>query len=153
SDKIYGGPGQDNVIAEPSNVDLSSPSSDGFGTAYPITHMDLPAGTDPSHKTLVGGLGADHIIGGQRGADLYGDQQTMPCIAGSPVASDPVSEAVNTPQDGNDMITGGSGIENVRAGGGNDYVDAKANTDSVCGEKGNDTLIGGADDDQVWGGS
>jgi Ca2+-binding RTX toxin-like protein len=153
TDSIYGGPGNDNVIAEPSNVDLSSPSSDGFGTAYPVTHMDLPTGITPSMKLLVGGLGADHIIGGDGGAQVYGDQQTTKCVAGSPVASDPVDESVDTVNDGNDMIIGGAGVENGRAGGGNDYVDAKASNDVVCGEKGDDTLIGGPDDDQVWGGS
>ena len=47
--------------------------------------------------------------GDARGADGYGDQQTTACVAGSPVASDPVDESVNTVNDGNDKITGGAG--------------------------------------------
>lgn len=155
ADKVYGGPDDDYVIAEPSTVDLGTgpPPDDGFGPAYVVTHLALPAGTSPSKKTLVGGLGKDHVIGGDGGADIYGDQQTTPCVAGSPVPSDPVDESVDNPLDGNDMIIGGAGVENVRAGGGDDNVDVKGNNDLVCGEKGNDTIQGGAGDDQVWGGS
>jgi Ca2+-binding RTX toxin-like protein len=152
TDKIYGGPGDDYVIAEPSHVDIGG-GDDGFGPVNNVSHDPMPAGAVPQHKLLVGGLGRDHIIGGDGGADVYGDQQTTPCVAGSPVASDPVDESVNTVNDGNDKITGGAGVENVRAGGGNDNVDVKANNDLACGEKGNDVLQGGSDNDQEWGGS
>jgi Ca2+-binding RTX toxin-like protein len=159
TDQIFGGPGDDNVIAEPSNVDLSKPNDDGFGVTYPVTHQDLPAGITPSPKLLVGGFGKDHIYGGDGGnaatpTQIYGDQDELtPCVAGSPVASDPVSEALNTPQDGADKIIGGNGVDNVRAGGGNDYIDAKGGDDSLCGEKGDDTIHGGDGNDQVWGGT
>jgi len=159
TDAIYGGPDDDYVLAEPSKVvlpDVAPPSTwpnDGFGPALTVTHLPLPQGITSSHKTLVGGLGADHIVGGDAGADIYGDQKTTPCVAGNPVASDPVDESVNTVNDGNDLITGGAGVENVRAGGGNDNVDVKANNDLACGEKGDDTLKGGSEDDQIWGGS
>jgi Ca2+-binding RTX toxin-like protein len=158
ADKVYGGPDDDYVIAEPSTVDVpdgdpASYPTDGFGPKLTVTHTPLPEGVDPSFKTLVGGLGADHVVGGDGGADIYGDQQTTPCVAGTPVASDPVDESVDNPADGNDLITGGAGMENVRAGGGNDTVDVKGNTDWVCGEKGDDTLTGGSEADQIWGGS
>lgn len=158
ADKIYGGPDDDYVVAEPSTVDVPAGDpaaypTDGFGPHLGVSHTPLPSGVAASHKTLVGGLGADHIVGGDGGADVYGDRQTTPCVAGSPVASDPVDESVDNAADGNDLITGGAGIENVRAGGGNDTVDAKANTDTVCGEKGNDTLTGGSEADSIWGGS
>lgn len=154
TDEIYGGPDDDYVIAEPSTVDIpASPPDDGFGPQLTVTHQPLPAGTTPSHKLLVGGLGRDHVIGGDGGADVYGDRLTTPCTAGNPVASDPVDESVDTASDGNDRITGGAGVENVRAGGGDDYVDAAGNADLVCGEKGNDTLHGGDGADQLWGGS
>ena len=158
ADAIYGGPDDDYVLAEPSTVDVPNgdPATypgDGFGPKLDVTHTPLPSGIDPNHKTLVGGLGADHIVGGDGGADVYGDQKTTPCVAGSPVASDPVDESVDNAADGNDLITGGAGIENVRAGGGNDTVDVKGNTDAACGEKGDDTLIGGSEADEIWGGS
>ena len=117
---------------------------------YTVTHTPLPQGVVSQAKTLVGGLGRDHIIGGDGGASVYGDQQTTPCVAGAPVASDPVSEVVNNVLDGNDKITGGAGVENVRAGGGNDNVDVKGNNDFACGEKGDDVLHGGAENDQAW---
>jgi Ca2+-binding RTX toxin-like protein len=158
ADKVYGGPDNDYVLAEPSTVDVpdgdpASYPSDGFGPMLTVTHTPLPSDVVPTFKTLVGGLGADHIVGGDGGADIYGDQQTTPCVAGSPVASDPVNESVDNVADGNDLITGGAGMENVRAGGGNDTVDVKGNTDAVCGEKGNDTLTGGSEADEIWGGS
>jgi Ca2+-binding RTX toxin-like protein len=154
TDKIYGGPDDDYVLAEPSTVDIpASPPDDGFGPQLTVTHQPLPAGVTPAHKLLVGGLGRDHIVGGDGGADVYGDKLTSPCVAGSPVASDPVSELVDDPLDGNDKITGGAGIENIRAGGGDDTVDAAGNNDLACGEKGVDTLQGGSGADQVWGGS
>jgi Ca2+-binding RTX toxin-like protein len=155
ADSIYGGPDQDYVIAEPAALELGSGPApdDGFGPLYKVTHTPLPAGVTSAKKLLVGGLGRDHIIGGDGGADVYGDRLTSPCAAGSPVASDSVDESVNTAADGNDNITGGAGVDNIRAGGGDDLVDAKGNDDLACGESGNDTMQGGSGDDQVWGGS
>jgi Ca2+-binding RTX toxin-like protein len=155
TDSIYGGPDQDYVIAEPADVDLGSGPApdDGFGPQYKVTHTPLPVGISSAKKLLVGGLGKDHIIGGDGGADVYGDRQTSPCVGGVPVSSDQVDESVDTAADGNDKILGGAGVENVRSGGGDDYVDVKANDDLACGEKGNDNVLGGSGDDQVWGGS
>jgi Ca2+-binding RTX toxin-like protein len=165
-DSIFGGPGDDYVIAEPSNVDIAHPGTPhGFGPEYTVTHIASPdAGTQP--KTLVGGDGNDHIIGGDGSSNVDGDRYNNQsddahsrCIAGTErnpakgVASDPVDENVNLVTDGNDLIIGGAGIDNVRAGGGNDSVDAKGNTDRVCGEKGVDTIHGGTEADEVWGGS
>src|SRR4029453_13496161 len=98
------------------HTDLGSgtPPDDGFGPSYVVTHIALPAGTDPSSKTLVGGLGRDHIIGGDGGAVIDGDKQnTTRCGPGAAVPSDPVDESVNTVDDGNDKIIGGAGVENV----------------------------------------
>ncbi|MEU9688884.1 calcium-binding protein [Amycolatopsis japonica] len=154
ADTLYGGPDDDYVIAEPSTLEFPDPAkTDDYGPLYFVTHTPLPQGVSPSHKTLVGGLGRDHIIGGDGGADVYGDKQTSPCKAGSPLPSTPVDETVNDALDGNDRVIGGAGVENVRAGGGDDNVDAEANEDLVCGEKGKDVLHGGRDADQVWGGS
>jgi Ca2+-binding RTX toxin-like protein len=156
TDRIFGGPGDDYVIAEPSNVDIpGSPPNLGFGPEYKVTHIPLPTGVSPAFKTLVGGTGNDHIFGGDGGANIDGDgfNETVRCGPGTPVASDPVDESVNTVSDGNDWIIGGAGVDNVRAGGGNDYADVKANNDKSCGESGNDTLKAGTGDDQTWGGS
>ncbi|MCO8125590.1 calcium-binding protein [Acidimicrobiia bacterium EGI L10123] len=153
-DTVFGGPGNDYVIAEPSDVGPAGPD-DGFGPSRAVSHRDLPDGVAPAYKVLVGGTGNDHIFGGDGGADIDGDgyNQTDRCGPGDPVASDPVDETINTPEDGNDKIIGGSGVDNIRAGGGNDLAEAKGDDDQVCGESGNDTLRGGADDDQAWGGS
>jgi Ca2+-binding RTX toxin-like protein len=156
TDRVFGGPDNDYVIAEPSNVDIpGSPPDVGFGPEYTVTHIALPGGVSPAFKTLVGGTGNDHVFGGDGGANIDGDgfNETTRCGPGSPVASDPVDESVNTVNDGNDWIIGGAGIDNVRAGGGNDYADVKANADLACGESGIDTLKGGPGDDQAWGGT
>jgi Ca2+-binding RTX toxin-like protein len=158
-DSVFGGPDDDYVIAEPSTVDLGAssppPSDGGFGPLYTVTHSDLPAGTQPSSKTLVGGTGNDHIIGGDGGAAIDGDKYnpTTRCGPGAATASDPVSESVNSAQDGNDKIIGGAGVDNVRAGGGNDLATTFGADDLVCGEKGTDALHGGDAADQIWGGS
>ena len=153
-DTVFGGPDDDYVIAEASDVGPAGPD-DGYGPSRTVTHRDLPADVDPAYKVLVGGTGDDHIIGGDGGAAIDGDgyNPTARCGPGSPVASDPVDESVNTASDGNDKIIGGAGVENVRAGGGNDDVSVKGAADLACGESGTDTLAGGADADQIWGGS
>ncbi len=153
-DTVFGGPGDDYVIAEPSDVGPAGPD-DGFGPSRTVSHRALPDGVAPSYKVLVGGTGNDHIFGGDGGADIDGDvyNPVDRCGPGDPVTSDPVDESGNTPEDGNDKIIGGAGVDNIRAGGGNDLAEAKGANDSACGESGNDTLRGGADDDQAWGGS
>jgi Ca2+-binding RTX toxin-like protein len=159
-DTVFGGPDNDYVVAEPSTVDpVGSAPPDGiFGPLRTVTHTPLPEGTAPSSKTLVGGTGDDHIVGGDGGAAIDGDgyNSTDRCGSHGPgwaTESDPVDESVNTASDGNDKIIGGAGIENVRAGGGNDLVDVKASNDLACGESGADTLTGGTQDDKLWGGT
>jgi Ca2+-binding RTX toxin-like protein len=159
-DTVFGGPDNDYVIAEPSTVDpVGSAPPDGiYGPLRTVTHTPLPDGTLPSSKTLVGGTGDDHIIGGDGGAAIDGDGYNKVDRCGShgpgwATESDPVDESVNTATDGNDKIVGGAGVENVRAGGGNDLVDVKASNDLACGESGADSLTGGTQDDKLWGGT
>ena len=168
TDEIFGGPGNDYVIAEPAQVGALGANDViegvGFGATRPVTKLPLPAGTSPSSKTLVGGLGNDHIIGGDGPASIFGDtlrnttvvtaEEDETCRPGSPVTSDPVPEGTSSGSgDGNDLILGGAGVDTVSAGGGSDRALAAGNDDLLCGQQGADVLFGGGDSDQVWGGT
>ncbi|GAA3713251.1 hypothetical protein GCM10022399_32480 [Terrabacter ginsenosidimutans] len=172
SDAIYGGPGDDYVVAEPSKVGglRSTETIEGvtFGHTRDIEHLPLPDGTAPSPKTLVGGRGSDHVVGGDGPSTIFGDTlrdaatvtsaSDETCRAGSPVASDPVPEGTSggsdpSADDGPDLITGGAGVDTVSAGGGADRVDTRGGDDLVCGQQGNDVLFGGDGSDSVWGGT
>jgi hypothetical protein len=73
-----------------------------FGLKRTVTHLPLPANTAPSAKLLVGGLGNDHILGGDGPATIFGDTlrdtatlgagANETCRPGDPVTSDPVPE-------------------------------------------------------------
>lgn len=80
-----------------------------------------------------GGDGADVLIAGARGWDMWGDA-------------------------GNDTITGGQENDDMQGGSGNDVITAVANVewftgDQLFGDSGNDTLIGSTDDEWFHGGS
>ncbi|MEV4317067.1 calcium-binding protein [Actinocrispum sp. NPDC049592] len=150
TDKVFGGPGNDYVIAEPSDVGDST-GTGVFGPDRPVNHRVLPAGVTPSSKLLVGGYGNDHVIGGDGGAEIFGDKHANACVQGSDPESKPPAEP-NDAQDGRDLITGGSGVDIIAAGGAADNVDAKANNDRACGQLGDDVIAGGNDDDTLYGG-
>ena len=52
---------------------------------------------------------------------------------------------------GNDMLTGGSGADQLFGQSGNDVLNGKGGTDLLFGGAGNDVLTGGDGDDQVFG--
>ncbi len=169
TDSVYGGPGNDYVVAEPAKVGARTGVVDtiegtSFGQTRPVEKLPLPAGTAPSTKTLVGGLGDDHILGGDGQALIFGDTlrdttvvaagADETCRAGVPVASDPVPEATTgAGGDGNDLILGGAGVDTVSAGGASDRVLTYGSADLLCGQEGTDVLFGGDADDALWGGS
>ncbi|AXG12708.1 calcium-binding protein [Intrasporangium calvum] len=169
SDEIFGGPGDDYVIAEPSEVGALGSTQHqiegvSFGLKRTVTHLPLPPNTSPSAKTLVGGLGNDHILGGDGPASIFGDTlrdtatvgaaANETCRDGSPVTSDPVPEGTTSGTgDGNDLIEGGAGVDTVSAGGARDRVLAHGSADLVCGQQGDDVLLGGDGPDRIWGGS
>ncbi|MCG6568057.1 calcium-binding protein [Tessaracoccus sp. ZS01] len=161
TDKLYGGPGDDYLSAEPAVVGdpaVDPHTIDGvtYGPLRTVTALALPPGATPNTKTLVGGLGNDHVFGGDGAALIYGDtfNQAEQCKAGATVASDPVTESTTAATgDGNDFIIGGKGVDTVSAGGGDDRVQAGGGNDLVCGQHGSDKLDGQGGDDQLWGGA
>ncbi|MEJ2854471.1 MULTISPECIES: calcium-binding protein [unclassified Saccharothrix] len=149
-DKVFGGPGHDYVVAEPSDVGGETGSGD-FGPLRSVGHRPLPAGVAPSSKLLVGGYGNDHVIGGDGGAEIYGDRYANACTPSGDPASKPPAEPLDG-ADGRDLITGGTGVEVVAAGGAADSVDLRSNADLACGQLGDDVVGGGNDDDRLYGG-
>ncbi|GAB3938305.1 hypothetical protein GCM10029976_052600 [Kribbella albertanoniae] len=160
TDTVYGGPGDDYVIAEPAAVgpDEGDDKVNNvyFGPKRKVDKQPFPEGVESNRKTLVGGLGNDHIVGGDGPATVFGDKRIDDdkCVAGAPTTSDPVEEKSNAGSgDGNDRILGGAAIDTVSAGGADDLAELAGGNDLVCGQEGKDTLRGGGDADQLWGGS
>ncbi|MCA2720146.1 Calx-beta domain-containing protein [Microcystis sp. M169S2] len=53
----------------------------------------------------------------------------------------------------NDVIFGGTAVEELKGGGGNDTISGNAGDDYIYGEDGNDVLNGGVGNDQLYGGN
>ncbi|WP_146231058.1 calcium-binding protein [Micromonospora sicca] len=148
TDELFGGPDEDYVIAEPSAIGEPG-GSDGYGPFRQVTHDPLPTGTQSQTKLLVGGLGSDHVIGGDGGATVFGDRH-LPAetcadatlAGGQPAPAD---------QGAADLILGGAGAEIVSAGSGADRADLGGGDDRACGQLGDDTLHLGGGADRVWG--
>ena len=114
TDQVFGGPGDDYVIAEPSRVEDVG-DDDGYGPLRRVTHDPLPNGVQPQTKLLVGGLGRDHIVGGDGGSVVFGDRHlpAEQCADLTTASGQPTPTA----QGDRDLILGGAGVEVVTAGG------------------------------------
>lgn len=155
TDEVYGGPGDDYVIAEPAEVSEAGEPDGIFGPLRSVLRLPLPAGVTSSAKILVGGLGNDHIIGGDGPATMFGDRRidAEACVAGVATTSDPVAESGSPATgDGNDRILGGAGVDTLSAGGATDVAELFGGDDLGCGQQGDDLLRGGAGTDHLWGG-
>ncbi|MFE9201453.1 hypothetical protein [Micromonospora sp. NPDC007230] len=150
TDELFGGPGQDYLIAEPSQVGEPG-ATDGYGPFRQVTHQPLPAGTQSQNKLLVGGLGSDHLIGGDGGATIFGDRHlpAEACVDASLADAQPAP----ADQGAADLILGGAGVEVVSAGSGDDRADLGGGDDRACGQLGDDTLHLGGGNDRAWGGA
>ncbi|MEU6073691.1 calcium-binding protein [Micromonospora sp. NPDC047074] len=148
TDELFGGPDEDYVIAEPAQVGEPD-GSDGYGPFRQVVHEPLPAGTQPQTKLLVGGLGSDHVIGGDGGATVFGDRH----LPAETCADATLADAQPAPADQGaaDLVLGGAGVEVVSAGGGNDRADLGGGDDRACGQLGDDTLHLGGGADRAWG--
>lgn len=149
TDQIFGGPGDDYVIAEPSEVGAQD-GTDAYGPFRPVKHIPLPAGVQSQTKLLVGGLGRDHIIGGDGGAIIFGDKYLPDETCAD---NDTFAQPTPSDQGAADLILGGAGAEVVSAGSGNDRAELGGGADRACGQIGNDVLHLGDGDDKGWGGA
>lgn len=148
TDQIFGGPDEDYVIAEPSDVGAEA-GTDPYGPSRPVTHTPLPAGLSSQTKLLVGGLGSDHIIGGDGGATIFGDKH----LPDEACADNNTFNQVDPQAQGSaDLILGGAGVDVASAGGGGDRTDLGLNNDRACGQDGPDILGLGDGADKAWGG-
>ncbi|TYB99389.1 calcium-binding protein [Micromonospora sp. WP24] len=148
TDELFGGPGEDHVLAEPSEVGPAG-DDDGYGRFREVAHTLLPTGVQSQTKLLVGGLGRDHIIGGDGGATVFGDRH----LPAETCADASLADGQPAPSDqgDRDLILGGAGVERVAAGGGDDRADLGGGDDRACGQLGNDTLHLGDGADRAWG--
>lgn len=156
TDKLYGGPGNDYLIATPATVSLDTPIKDDLGSARKVTFLSSQPVTVA--KTLVGGGGSDRIYGADGPSTIYGDRQVDACVLQSdPVSKQPPENPTTSGgaavEDASDLIIGGAGVDTVQAGGGGDFVYLFAASDVACGSGGADTVFAGADEDLVYGGS
>ncbi|MFI7431219.1 hypothetical protein ACIBPB_29920 [Micromonospora sp. NPDC049836] len=149
TDELFGGPDEDYVIAEPATVGEPD-GTDGYGPARPVSHQPLPAGTQSQTKLLVGGLGSDHLIGGDGGATVFGDRRLTAETCADAALAD--AQPDPTDQGAADLILGGAGVEVVTAGSGDDRADLGGGDDRACGQLGDDTLHLGGGADRAWGG-
>ncbi|KAB1907212.1 calcium-binding protein [Micromonospora sp. AMSO31t] len=148
TDELFGGPDEDYVIAEPSSVG-DPDGTDGYGPARQVVHQPLPAGTQSQAKLLVGGLGSDHVVGGDGGATVFGDRRlTAETCADATLAGD---QPAPTDQGSADLILGGAGVEVVTAGSGDDRADLGGGDDRACGGPGVDQLHGDDGIDLLFG--
>ncbi|HEY0638118.1 MAG TPA: calcium-binding protein [Pseudonocardiaceae bacterium] len=156
TDEVYGGPGDDHVIAEPADVGEELGRDPVFGPLRDVARRPLPAGVTSSAKLLVGGLGNDHLVGGDGPATMFGDRRidAERCVAGAAVTSDPVAESTGPGDgDGHDTVLGGAGVDTLSAGGASDVAELGGGADLACGQQGDDTLRAGDGTDVLWGGS
>jgi Ca2+-binding RTX toxin-like protein len=148
NDTLDGGPGFDLLIAA-ANVDftLTNTSISGLGTdtlagieeaflaGGPGNNMIHASGFS-GFVTLVGGSGADHLIGGKRGDLLLGGRGRDHLDGGR----------------GNDQLHGGRGNDDLLGGRGNDKLHGGRGNDDLLGGRGNDKLVGGQNIDACDGG-
>jgi len=87
-------------------------------------------------EKVVGGSGADWVLGNDANNSLIGDQGDDSLIGGM----------------GRDTLRGGAGNDSLDGGNANDSLSGDTQNDSLSGGNGNDILLGSSGDDHLWGG-
>ena len=149
TDKIYGGPDDDYLVAAPATVGEPGSATDVLGSARDVGVLP---GAGISQKLLVGGTGTDRIFGSDGPSRIFGDTTADACEAQSGPVSKQPGETTNA-LDADDLIFGGTGVDIVNAGGGHDWVYASGAADRLCGNAGDDHVYGGDADDLTYAGS
>lgn len=125
-DTAFGGNGDDQVLGGKGNDSLSGDGGNDW--------IKGEGGGD----TLLGGDGNDRIRGG-------GDTEEKPIVPGLPQFLDPAD------RDGNDVIDGGAGNDDISSNFGNDRVNGGLGDDVINGQYGNDALFGDEGNDVIYG--
>lgn len=138
NDTLLGGAGDDELAGSDDGAD----SIDG-GDGNDVIYGGIGAGTGEgaAGDTLIGGNGADHLVG-TSADDLMlggGDEADLAdkLFAG----------------EGDDTLHGGYGNDELRGDAGDDLIFADHGADTAIGGEGNDTISGGAGADLLHGGA
>jgi hypothetical protein len=121
---------------------------------------DIRAGAQGS--AMVGGPGADTMVGGASNADFvsYADHTAPVTVTQDGIANDGAAgEGDNVMSgieqleggSGDDDLTGTDGIDNINGLNGNDHIDGGDGADFLEGGGGADTIEGGAGSDNITG--
>jgi Ca2+-binding RTX toxin-like protein len=149
TDRVFSGPGDDYVIAEPSTVETKPTRRPTTASVRHTASRARHCRREPAERRWWAGTGRDHIIGGDGGADIDGDSYnaTIRCGPGDGC----MTRSLKPEQpDGADKIIGGAGVDNVRAG--RRRLRRREGQQRPPAAKRATTPDAGTGDDQVWGG-
>ena len=147
-DTVDGGNGNDTIISSGDGTYLGGAGNDIMfaGLTVSTESMDGGAGTDTLNTTLFSG---DYVVNLGTGVTNYSGESYVNfenLVSG----------------DGNDTLTGSTGVNVISGGNGNDTIDTGGGSDTLNGDDGNDhlwasafahtTLNGGTGDDYLGGG-
>ena len=159
-DQIFGGPDDDWVIAEPSTISGSSAATRSAGCSGRTARSRTCRFRRACHpRTSCSSVATtrDHIVGGDGGADVFGDRHrdVVVCLGSNTEFDATGGNARRLGENaGRDLILGGEGVDVVAAGGiRDDRVEAFGGDDRACGQAGDDVLLAGTGDDVAYGGT
>ncbi|MBC1190349.1 hemolysin, partial [Microcystis aeruginosa BLCCF108] len=149
NDVLNGGVGNDNIYGGNGNDLLNGDSGDDYFTS-----------DEGNNDTINGGAGsdsyhADYSYGSSGLTMTYDTAGSGTITVGTETDTFTSIESFNgfKGTDYNDVIFGGTAVEQLYGRGGNDTISGNAGSDYIYGENGNDVLNGGADNDQLYGGN
>ncbi|REJ51738.1 MAG: hemolysin, partial [Microcystis aeruginosa TA09] len=148
-DVLNGGAGHDDIYGGNGNDLLNGDAGDDYFT-----------GDEGDNDTINGGAGsdsyhADYSYGSSGLTMTYDTAGSGTITVGTETDTFTSIESFNgfKGTDYNDVIFGGTAVEELYGRGGNDTISGNAGSDYIYGENGNDVLNGGAGNDQLYGGN
>ena len=138
---VIPGSGSDTIIADPDLPSSLSYSDDGFDN-FGIADATITAGIQVSFDWDNPSLLSGQVIDGWGDIDSFiGIGRVSGTIFGDVMTAASTTQAVRFEGiDGNDVLTGGSGDDNLYGGDGDDLIDGGGGRDELFGGDGNDTI-------------
>jgi Ca2+-binding RTX toxin-like protein len=164
SDEIYGGLGVDTIYAG-SGDDLVF-SDEGFKSRNSVRAISGPTDGDDrifggsGRDILIGGGGVDTIDGGDGDDIVIGDGGQVSFDLIEPLEDDQIPTRVKVDQIryterdffySGDILSGGSGADEIYGGKGDDIIEGGSGHDKLFGEAGFDVIHGGTGWDTIFG--